>query len=357
MKRRRKISDEDKSFIIQNYPQKGAQYCADALGGEWTKIKVFKFCFNNGIKTDRGFEGENFDIETFKNPSSPEMCYFLGYCWADGHVDSKLTRLELTIQKEDAEDIYEKIKNLGHFTFRANKIKENRKPTMSLLIHNTKICRYLETVGFREKSKESPTKLLETIPYKLHRYFWLGFFDGDGCLHVNANIQRLSFSGSFLQDWSSLTEFLEDLKCKWKIDRIEREDGSKVSVVNVFSKFDTVYLFELLYKDYEQNGIGLKRKRGKYLQIKTLAEARKPGKAGFVGIAEALGRKKNFLGYKVAIEFDGKKISGGRLFKYKEEAAICYDLLAVKYHGHRTFTNFPITDYIELGKSISGKYD
>ena len=81
---------EEKEFILKNYPTKGAQYCADQLGGIWTKITVYNFCMIRGIKKDRGYEGENFDIEKFKAPSTPEMCYFLGYCWADGCVDPGL---------------------------------------------------------------------------------------------------------------------------------------------------------------------------------------------------------------------------------------------------------------------------
>jgi len=117
----KEVPQEERDFIAKNYVLYGSQYCIDHLGGDWTRRRIFKFCETYNIKKDRGFEGENFDIEDFKNPSTPEMCYFLGYCWADGYIDSRLYRLTLTIQREDGEEMYNNIKGLGHFKFNINR--------------------------------------------------------------------------------------------------------------------------------------------------------------------------------------------------------------------------------------------
>ena len=167
-------------FIRENYPMKGAIYCAEQIGGNFTALRIRLFAARIGIRHNKNYEGPTCNIEDFKNPSTPQMAYFLGLLWGDGSIDNDKVRLRVV--KEDGLVFYDIIKDLANFrTYDFQDKKNECRLALSIVLSNRKLVKYLIEVGYKEKSLISPTKVLATIPKDLQRFFWLGFTDADGC--------------------------------------------------------------------------------------------------------------------------------------------------------------------------------
>ena len=257
-------------FISENYPKYGSDFCANYLGEPFNSKNIRLFCHRNKIKFKKKYEGINFDIQDFLNISTPQIAYYLGLSWADASLDKKSYRLSLEVTEDDGVNFYEMIKDIGMFTI-YKRTRVNRKPQMMISLNNKKICDYLESLGFREKSLISPSKLLKVIPIELHDFFWLGYFDGDGCFYNKNLICQACFSGSYNQDWSSLENYLINKNIRYKIKRFITKLGHKYSALRITSKHDIVKLGKYFYKN-ELTKLGLKRKYEKYLKICEVAE-------------------------------------------------------------------------------------
>jgi hypothetical protein len=345
----KKYTPEVKKFIEDNYPTRGAAWCAESLGDSFCEKGLNIFCSRNKIKKKRVYEGkESFDVEIFKNPTIPEMAYFLGLIWGDGHVDEG--RVNLTLIEDDAIPIYEIIKKLGYFTVKRRIPSGGRKPVLLIRASNVKLARYLAEMDYRKKSLVSPSKILETIPKHLQRFFWLGFADADGCWYVGNSQSRFFISGSFNQDWTDFAEFVREINCCGDFRQTSRECGSNSELV--IRKFGDIVLFgEILYQSYHEDNIGLLRKFAKFKEIKKLKEnLGKSNKNGFRGVS-AIVIKESTL-YSWSFQRNSVIFRSNSSYKTAEAAAIDYDRKCVEILGHNASTNFPLKNYLpDLGMS------
>jgi len=122
-------------------------------------------------------------------------------------------------------------------------------------------------LGFHKKSKNPPEIILNKIPKDLHRYFFLGFFDGDGCLYHNKgrNCFTLSFTGPKEQDWRFVEELLKSLQIKYGIIRrshVSKEGTTQSnSFISIQNWSGIKKALEFLYNGTD---LGLSRKRAIY---------------------------------------------------------------------------------------------
>jgi len=264
-KSKSKYTPEIVEFIKNYYPENGAVACVEILGPDFCEKGLTIFCCRNGIKIKKDYEGENFDIELFKNPSTPQMAYFLGMVWGDGNVDQ--SRISLSLVIEDGNEIYEFFRDLGHFKTYYKYTDPTRKDILLIRAYNKPIAQYLLTMDYGVKSLVSPTKILSTIPKDMHRYFWLGFADADGCWYVGEKSFQFFMTGSYDQNWNDFSQFLEDINCQYSYRQYSRDTGSQ-SYLQISNVFDIKLFGDILYQSYDENHIGLKRKYNKYLEIK-----------------------------------------------------------------------------------------
>jgi hypothetical protein len=331
-------------FLKENYPTKGGFYCAEYLGYPFKKENIQAYCSLHKIKMIDPYDGPVINMEDFLHVTDPTIAYLLGFYWADGHLIKK--GIVSRNVKDDADLIYEMIKNVGKvITIDYDSICGWR-PTRSICIFHRILADHLKSLDYGEKSKSSPTKILEIMEKDVQRFFWLGFLDGDGCFYSGNNNCYLSFTGSLEQDWSDLINFIEEMNCKYHLFRNNGKNGHKFSTVSVSSPYDIAQLGAFLYKTHDLDGLGLPRKYQKYLKIKETGVTHVESIVGLKGVNRRKLVHSESYYIVLSINHQTLRVSG---FPSAEEAAIFYDKVYVQYAGHKAKTNYPIENYMELG--------
>lgn len=277
-----KYTKEENDFLLQNYSSMGVDYCFAHLKTR-TKTSIIKRAYylnikiSNELKKQRPINaGINRRIKTlekhenFNNSfviNDDKTAYFLGFLWADGHLYGKegyYMQTHITMSKDDYDDLIRYFpKNLGKFlSYEQKQENEKHKTKIYFRLKNSSFAYFLYKHDYKNKSIVSPEKILNKIPKPLHKFFWLGFFDGDGCFYVGENSCSISVSGSIEQDWSCLEALTKLLNIQsYSIDkRINKNRNSKCSVYRIWRKEDMKILINYLYCD---TILGLKRKRFK----------------------------------------------------------------------------------------------
>jgi hypothetical protein len=273
-----KFTKEQVEYIKEYYPFWGPAIVADKLGlsnrditSKANRLKLKRL--NRDIYLPDNQYKVNYS--QFLDIKTPEVAYFLGLLWADGHLNKHAKRISIGMKDEDISEIFESLGSLGEFGSNS-KIQKGRtnvmttKYTNNIYIHN-----FLKENDYFVKSKASPTKILSKIPKHLHNYFWRGMSDGDGCFYFkkiksNSYVRQYFLCGSFEQDWTDFEALLNSLNLTYyKIDRRESANG-KGSVVRTCSVENIIKLGNYLYADMPL--LGLQRKRLKFEEIKASFE-------------------------------------------------------------------------------------
>jgi len=166
--------------------------------------------------------------EDFFKTWSPKMAYVLGFIYADGMIEdcrqssrtcyTSITNTDLEVLKKirsamSASHQFEVIPAKINHIFGKDYLC---KPRYVFRIGNKKI--YADLVGFGLCPKKSLIIELPEIPRQYFHFFLRGYFDGDGCIHVEKSRRRLKIifsSGSkkFLEQISNtIKTFLKDIK-------------------------------------------------------------------------------------------------------------------------------------------------
>jgi len=291
--KKRYFTKEEDEVLYKYYPDNGSVFCSQFLKMRslrairsrvsYLKLKISSKKKRNLIRS-KGFDrpSDYYDInpEQFYKIEKPEVAYFLGYFWADGHLSiKKLKRgsiytITMSINYEDFLNIENTLALMGKWRLYDKmpsvKFKRpNRAKTIST--GNMPLVKYLHSLDLHKKSLVSPTKILSKIPDHLKHYFWRGYFDGDGTISKE-NLSCIRFSGSYSQDWSDLIALFEQLGIKKfsKVKNIRHRGGE--STVITQGRESIRKLGNYLYKDRELDQIGLDRKylRWKKIEINAI---------------------------------------------------------------------------------------
>lgn len=228
-----KYTELEEEIIKNNYEKYGPKYCAvllnrdeDAIYAKAKRMNIKK----NGRRKHPSMQKIN--PEQFWNIKSKEICYLLGFLWADGYIDyrknktSNCYKISLEIKSQDMSDVKHIFDSLGEWAFSQRKRKEWQETT-TMSTNSQDIYTFLKSVGYDSKSDIEPTFILEKIPENLKVYWWRGYFDGDGSISFGeypAKWKSLQFCASFNYEWKELKKLLEQLDIK------------KYNIVNCMSK-------------------------------------------------------------------------------------------------------------------------
>jgi len=273
-KKESKITKDQEKFILDNYPKFGTRYCADNLNISEKLVRFFASKKRLNL-TDSGLEitkKQRMDEKqkTLYKDFTPEFddmqSYALGLLWADGYLYVNKSRsLKFSCVEKDFYDFEHSLSKLGKLSY-LKRTRIGRQPQIDAYIRNYGLTKWLFDNDFCNKSKISPNKILENIRKEYHKDFLRGWIDGDGCFYVNLKRKMFQFSisGTYEQDWTSLTNLLDDIGVSYKIDRRIRHEKSKSSTVRSCGYKNINKIVKYIYNNHS---MCLKRKYDKAMII------------------------------------------------------------------------------------------
>jgi hypothetical protein len=268
---------EEIEFLKEFYPIKGCSYCAEKLGR--TKGSVATRCRLNNIyanldtrianqkisynkfQENRSNDTFNVNVEQFLDIKKPDIAYFLGFLWADGHIIRNEIRLEIV--KTDMDNIKNILDVIGKWNYQVRNRKDRQTITRAST-NNKRLYNFLCENDYDKKSIVSADKILSKIPDNLKHYFFRGFVDGDGC--ISPKKLNINMSGSYNQSWDFIINLAKQLNIKYYNYRRNTERGN-CSVIE-FNGINSKVLGDYLYDNVEVDNIGLTRKINKYFELK-----------------------------------------------------------------------------------------
>ena len=207
----------------------------------------------------------------FKVVDNEWKAYWLGFLYADGcnRIAKRGTKNEFVLTTSLA------IIDIGHLEKLNNslqsdatikeydvKLNENLYKSAKLSICNKEICVDLDKLGCTPRKSltlKFPTE--EQLPKHLVRHFIRGYFEGDGCIHIN--IQNRTVVANILGTYDMLEKMNEIFQKELNINSrtIKQKNDNKAYDISI-SGIPTVELFyKYLYKDCN---IYLERKLKKF---------------------------------------------------------------------------------------------
>lgn len=268
----------EKDILIKEYPKKGAKYCSDNLNRTIISIQSMSGKLNLKLNSDaktknlkkshiKTFDKYKIHPAQFLNIKTPEVAYFLGFLWADGHITKKYYNINIEIQEDDMIELITHFNKIGIWNEYIRK-RKNWKTQSQISTSNYHIHQFLSENDYLDKSQKSPNKILNKIPINLQHYFFRGWIDGDGCFRENKGNYFFAIAGTANQPWASFKNVLKHVFIKnYKIINIKNKKGSG-DILKITNKKDIVKLGDYIYKNYESDKIGLSRKYNIYKTIK-----------------------------------------------------------------------------------------
>lgn len=194
--------------------------------------------------------------ESFFKQWTPAMAYVLGFFYADGYLQHNKHGTDYACFVSTDFEIIDKVKNLLSSEHKIGvRDRRNKNPNWNpfyvLQIGNRSIVDSLQSFGLYQN--KSLTVMFPEVPEEYLGDFVRGYFDGDGCVHIgkywikDRERWKLQFSTSFTSGSKIFLDVLWDrLKPYLTGGHIGRKKGGYGLV---FSKWDSVALFRLMYNN------------------------------------------------------------------------------------------------------------
>ena len=143
---------------------------------------IFRFLKskNISIKHNDFYRSYSIDENFLEKIDSEEKAYFLGFFYADGHLNKK-DGVEITIKVDDAY-ILEKFKKALKFE---GPVNYSRGIYARLTFQNKKIASDLKNMGITNHKTHTCTFPYSFLPLELYPHFIRGYFDGDGSVSIS----------------------------------------------------------------------------------------------------------------------------------------------------------------------------
>jgi hypothetical protein len=258
------VTNDDIEYVITHGPLIGITAASRNRGHE--PQSLIYHLHKLGLTITRNAQSYRVNADLFCNITSPEVAYVLGLLWADGHVRKTYYEIVIEADATDLAEIRWVFDRLGDWDHSIRVRKGRTKAVAKLRTSNPLIHSLLKETDYLVKSTASPDKILARIPTDLHRFFWRGYIDGDGCFYFHVPTCQLTLAGSFQQDWRAHEQMLSSMGVPYNIKHFSKQAG-KSSILRVCSRPAIVNLGNWLYNGYETDHIGLRRKWEKYKAI------------------------------------------------------------------------------------------
>lgn len=276
-------SEEDEIWLKANYFRLGPDKCANFLGLRKNQITARTHKLN--LKLPKEFknllqsikpEKCNINPDLFYKIEKKEISYLLGLIWADGFLNPSKSgynhNLGFTMVKEDIDEIKPVLDSIGKWNYYKRKqLVDTWKPSINVITNNKRIYKFLIENDYDKKSYVSADKILSKIPDKLKHYWFRGLIDGDGCFYYykpkkGSILRQFTLTSTYEQDWSYFEILCVNLGVKYSIKRVKKSKTS-YSIIRITNKEGITKLGEYIYKNFNEDNIGLNRKNEKLKQI------------------------------------------------------------------------------------------
>jgi hypothetical protein len=193
--------------------------------------------------------------------------YFLGFLWADGWISKKWNAIEICIVEDDFKALKSVLcKHIIWGILKKQKYRDGKlfgRPQIRITKHLPELKRFLFMNNYQNKSGGTPKKILAKIPHNLQRYWWRGYFDGDGSIAISKNgCKNLGFWSTINQDWSEHNKLAKCLCIKFNIYKYRRHCGYSSSFTTANKEY--IKSFGKYIYPNSQYDFGLKRKFKKF---------------------------------------------------------------------------------------------
>lgn len=301
-----KYGEENVAFIRQNYAKYGSRYCIDKLGVTLRCVRNVAASLGLKLSKDSGASLMAYDFnESVLSAPTKEFAYFLGFFWADGYLHSGGgSCVALQCVKTDLVTIapvFETFATWKRGEKEPAKTDGVARQSQLTLTHCSKqLHRFLIDNGYSDKSRASPDTILTRLPEEFRRYWWRGYFDGDGHYSFSTSgihkiASTLSFTSGWDQDWTFVKTLFKRLgleECPTYQHLHKDQPGHRHSCVAVQRSEEQRKVLDYLYKNYDYVGLARKylpyldlcrymtfRQQNPYLYLaKTQSEGRAPNK-------------------------------------------------------------------------------
>ena len=257
---------DEKEWLIKNYASLGYKKCMERLGR--SKASVCQTAIKLGVQIPLSLRNKRHSEtlinkftptilpETFANVNTKEIAYVLGILWAEGWIQANSDySVNIKMIEEDFIEILPIFYTLGEWKqYRYS--PKNRKPTIQLRVSGKSLVDFFLTMNYQTKSNYPATKILSIIPESLKKYWWRGYFDGDGHIH-SSHPYRIQFTSSWDQDWS----FLPNIPFHVYVTRGKHS----YSKAMIWKKSEIIQFGTMIWKDWD--GIGLSRKYNEFSKL------------------------------------------------------------------------------------------
>lgn len=197
---------------------------------------------------------------------TPEALYWIGFLYADGHIEKNRPRISLTLQKKDAAHL-DKFSKFFGCTIREVNGSGKYKDIVYLrcAFSSQKIYDKLKFFDFTNN------KTLSITPHYLligSKDFWRGLVDGDGSLYYSNDKRASGKYNQLKMDLygaeSTLQAFLNYINANSIITKTKPNKRKNANVYQVTISDVSCKAIELLYKDAT---VYLERKYKTYLEV------------------------------------------------------------------------------------------
>jgi hypothetical protein len=286
-----RFSESQIQYVKDNYVTMGPEPISKILGVG--KQPIYRLAKRMGL-TCKGEVGKYvIDLDKFTNITEPEIAYFLGFFWADGHISeskNKSSYLTLTFVKTDFIPLEKTLTKYINWNVRF-KIPPNRQEVVVLGFRGYRLGQFLIDHGYIMKSGGSPEKIINSIPEYLRHYWFRGYFDGDGTVRKNKG--RCAFSSTINQDWTFLISLCQKLNIEYSVYKNISPKNHKSSTFDIHGYKDASVLLKYIYRDLNVDKIGLPRKAARALNlIKHYDKLKEEKTSAYIGIEFNKARQK-----------------------------------------------------------------
>lgn len=255
-----------KDDIIKRYVQDGEGLKTIAKVYNTDKGNIRAVLVKFGVEINKlNHEPYKFNEHYFDKIDTPEKAYILGFLYADGNVCSKYNRIKLSLQDTDF-DILENIRKEMEVEkpllfYDRNTKNPNHKNTYELVVYSKHMCKVLNELGCIDR-KSLTLQFPKNIDDNLMQYMILGYFDGDGSIHIG-NQNGYGAYASFTSSYDFCLGLQNYLKEKINLESkcVHAPTNELTGILRINKQNEVKKLCDYMYKDAS---LYMKRKYDKY---------------------------------------------------------------------------------------------